>query len=179
MPKNINGDPAYPIYSLEIRWIQDGEYDEKYPKWYEGLPEGRMRNNTGFDRMFKEEIETDDLQKIALEWWNDYKDKKLNDKNPGEPEIETSAPKYESWCLTWFSHFTFDDGRTDKEFLESFERYVRRYDHMQDYYPGEMPEEYICLMGAQDRWRWSAKEEDKAPCRCEHCKEQGVVRIDH
>ncbi len=176
----IDGERAYPIYQTEVRWIQDGEYDEKYPRWYKGLRAGRMRNNTGFSRMEKKEIETTAIRKDALKWWAKYKLDNLDGKNPGRPTITITGPRYETWCLTWFQHFTFDDGRSDKEFLESFGRYVARYAHMQDYPPSSMPEGYVCLMGAEDRWRWMAdKDNPHPPCRCEHCKEQGVVRIGH
>ena len=183
MTKEINGERAYPIYQIEVSWIQDGEYDEKYPRWYKGLRDGRMRNNTGFSRMEKNETEFDTIRKDALKWWGKYKREKLEGKNPGRPKITITGPKYETWCLTWFQHFTFDDGRPDKEFLESFERYVHRYEYMQDYPPGSMPGGYVCLMGAEDRWRWTGAmegyERTPVPCRCEHCKEQGVVRIGH
>ena len=175
----IENDPKYPIYQIEIRWIQDGEYDEKYPRWFKGLRAGRMRNSTGFSRMEKEELEIAVIRKDALKWWRNYKREKLEGKNPGRPKITITGPRYETWCLIWFQHFTFDNGRTDAEYLASFERYVQRYEHMQDY-PEDWPENYQCLMGAEDRWRWVAdKDNSHPPCRCEHCKEKGVVRIGH
>ncbi len=40
--------------------------------------------------------------------------------------------------------------------------------------------------GAEDRYRWCGSDDDgktnpgiKPPCRCKHCKEQGVIRINH
>lgn len=77
-------------------------------------------------------------------------------------------------------------GQSDQEALASFSRFVWRYADMQEYYPGEPPEGYRCLMGAEDRWRWCGASPDgepdtrsKPPCRCEHCREQGVIRIGH
>jgi len=48
----------------------------------------------------------------------------------------------------------------------------------------------VCLMGADERWRWTARAEgisiigcgeetDPPPCRCEGCKKHGILRIDH
>ena len=172
-------DPKYPIYTIDVRWEQDGEHDEKYPNWHKGLPEGRIWNSSGFNKMYKEYPDLDVVKEYVDEWWSGYRVDKLDGKNSGEPEITIGEPRLETWCLTWFQHYTFDDGRTDKEFLESFERYVRRYAHLQDY-TGDTPDNYICLMGAEDRWRWHGEtHDDKPPCRCKHCTKQGVVRIGH
>ena len=173
-------DPKYPIYHTDVKWAQDGEFDEKYPKWYEGLPEGRMWDSTGFTKMFKEDPGQTMVLHNALDWWKYYTEEKLGDVNPGIPEIDIIGPRYETWCILWFSHYTFDDGRSDREFLDSFACYVLRYAHLQDYYPRDMPEGYLCLMGAEHRWRWhGANHDSPAPCRCEHCVKQGVVRIGH
>lgn len=97
--------------------------------------------------------------------------------------------RWETWCCHWFNHWTHPFGRTDQELVFSFSRYVNRHSHYQDMlgewenHTGEWP---ICLMGAEDHWRWRADpkgrgqdEPEKIICRCEHCVKQGVVRISH
>lgn len=184
----MSEEATYPIYRISARWEQDGEHDDGYPKWSEGLPEGRIWNSTGgMDRMFREDQDLDELRRWAVEeWWVGYVENKLADKNVGEPEITVEFSHRETWCLSWFEHWTFDVGQTDAEALDSFQCYVDRYAHMQDFYPGDPPEGYQCLMGAEDRWRWTGAAPDGAsdtrsepPCRCEHCKAQGKIRIGH
>jgi len=85
---------------------------------------------------------------------------------------------YETWCLLWFQHYTLNIHLSDEELLLSFEMFVRKKEPLQRNL--DVPLKYrdptigtYCLMGAEDRWRW------KGPCRCEYCRAQGVVRIDH
>ena len=95
--------------------------------------------------------------------------------NPKDIEIDVNFVRYETWCLEWFCHFTFDDGCSDEEYLASFERFVRR---MQ-----KLDEKEYGLMGAEDRWRWSGitdgGKKTPPPCRCAGCKKAGVVGINH
>lgn len=176
-------DPKYPIYCVEIRWVQDGEHDPDYPKGWEGLPEGRIHNYTNLNRMYREDPGKAEVERTMRdEWWPKYVEAKLADKHVSAPEITAELKWRESWCLTWFQHWTFDDGRTDAEFRQSFEAYVRRHEREQDWVSagGDPPEGYICLMGAEDRWRWTGEtDKSEPPCRCEHCRAQGVVRISH
>jgi hypothetical protein len=178
MTEYIDGEQAYPIYNIAVMWQQDGVHDPNYPRWNEGLEEGRIWNCTGFYRMYKTDPGEDNVLIEWQEWWDRYVKEKLEGKNPSRPAIKITRKFYETWCLTWFQHHTFDDGRSDDEFLRSFERYVQRHEQNQDY---NNPD-YICLMGAEDRWRWkgdSTIEGSKPPCRCSYCQEQGVVRIGH
>ena len=183
-------DPVYPIYEVQLRWENDGEHDPEYPKWHEGLPAGRVWNGTTMTKMYRENPGANTVREWALnEWWPGYQDHegpsgKLSDKNPGEPEVTVTFEGEESWCLEWFQHWTFDVGQTDGEALSSFQRYVDRYAHMQRIWP--IPTEgYKCLMGAEERWRWKGsvdgtpENDAPAPCRCEHCKKHGVIRIGH
>ena len=172
-------EQAYPIYSVEIRWIQDIRFGYEPAKWQiKDLSEGRIRNSTAFSQMFKEEQDTETLkQKIESDWIPKYFAKEehgLCIVNPSDVEIDVNFERYETWCLEWFSHWTFDDGRSDKEYLQSFRNFINRMERVEDY----------CLMGAEDKWRWKGitddgKGETLPPCRCSGCKKQGVVRINH
>lgn len=174
-------DAKYPIYSIGAKWLQDG-VDDLRGRWYPfPPPEGRMWNSTSFHRMYKDDPGEESVRKWALEeWWPGYDE----EKHPNASDLTiTITRSEETWCLEWFQHKTFDAGQTDSEALASFERYVRRYEFIQDIQPGEIPDGYRCLMGAEDRWRWSggptAQDKSEPPCRCEHCKKQGVIRIGH
>jgi len=154
----------YPIYNTHASWNQD-DY---------------QNNSTGFDTMYREDPGLDAMQGFAEKWWADYAARKLAGKNPVLLSLEVTRKPDEDWCLTWFSHYTFDTGQTDAEILVSFASYVNR---TEDYNAGHMIwyeaegggfwSEPICLMGAEDKWRW------KGPCRCEHCQKRGVISIDH
>ena len=184
--KQIKEEIKYPIYVFNARWAEDGQHDEKYPHWHEGLPEGRIWNSTSFNRMYKEEQTQEQLDATINEWWEKVLIERA-DKNPGLYNLEAKYKEHESWMLTWFQHETIDVGQTNEEALNSFEQYVRRYEYMQDrFYDGEYPENYHCLMGAEDRYRWhgaepngTPKDHSPAPCRCKFCKEQSVIRIAH
>ena len=180
-------DPVYPIYSIHLRWVQDSERDPDQPcKWWPFDPgPGRIWNSMAPYMMYREDPGEDEVRRWAVEefWPKQVAQKDLP--NPTDLIVELSRYE-ETWCPEWFSHKTFDVGQGDGEVLASFHRYVMRYEHMQDYWPGEPPEGYRCLMGAEDRWRWCGSGEDGArdtrtppPCRCKHCKAQGVIRIGH
>lgn len=131
---------------------------------------------------------------------------------PAEAKLEivtlsVSTPILESWVLGWFSHSTIDEGQDDEYFIQSFSEYVARVQIFNREH-GEMVAfkdgtghywtEPICLMGAEDRWRWHSlvypddfnpkdrdeykrigRDRDHLPCRCRFCKEQGIVQINH
>jgi hypothetical protein len=187
--KTIEGEKAYPIYVLSATWTQDGTHKDAYHWKIKDLPAGRIRNSiSGVCLMERTERDTDEL---VCEWGDRIKAAQLKK----IPSLDNFSAKlvtmyYETWCLTWFCHHTFDDGRTDDEFIESFHRYVDRHMWYQEHFshylqhpedkPKQAPEHLICLMGAEDRWRWRASDEDSSiPCRCEGCVKQGVVRISH
>lgn len=185
----IEGEVAYPIYRLSAKWTQDGAHAGKSEYWTKGLPEGRIWNAvSGSYVMYREEA---DPQKLADEWGARVRNRQ-SEKCPGLADFTATGElcMYETWCLTWFCHWTFDDGRSNADYIESFNRYVYRHEWYQDFLghyidhpkdkPERAPEHLICLMGAEDRWRWRGENEDSpAPCRCKHCVEQGVVRINH
>ena len=33
----IDNEKAYPVYEIDVKWLQDGEHDPKYPNWYKVL----------------------------------------------------------------------------------------------------------------------------------------------
>ena len=193
--KVIDGERYYPIYSVNATWIQDGEHDPKYPGCHKGLPEGRIHNSTSFaNRMFKKKQKISDLKTEYLEALH----KSIEEKeyqNVSDIKLSIKFLGWETWCRTWFYHYTFDAGQTDAEVLESFQKFVfrkqienerlRREKGRVDQF-GRAEGEY-CLMGAEDRWRWCGTTDGSPdygnrtdpPCRCSHCKEQGVVRIGH
>ncbi len=193
-------DPKYPIYRVSAEWVQDCDPSRddraKYPDswWYRDMPPNRMRNRTGFDVMRRER---DDVAEAirTTEWWEGYRAKKEEGGNWTDAVLETVFAREETWCLSWFSHWTFDDGKSDQEYLASFDRFCRRMQRLNDEArmkwdgDGYFTEPY-CLMGAEDRYRWCARSEGTgiigcgpttgdAPCRCDGCKSNGVVRIDH
>jgi|GEM_PF-2101125 hypothetical protein len=182
-------EQKFPIYFFSARWSEDGVQDPKYPKWYEGLPEGRVWNSTGFHKMFREEQTQEQLDAFVQDWWKRFlvskneEDSRFKIINPELQYLKAEYKKHDTWVLTWFQHETFDIGQTDEEALQSFEDYVSR---IEDENRGKPEMEGIPLMGAEDRWRWRGADENgnysedaPAPCRCKYCKEQGVLRIAH
>jgi hypothetical protein len=187
---------TYPIYSFSAKWSQDGVQDSNYPKHYEGLSEGRIWNGTQFYKMFKEEQTQEQLDEYVKNWWEEFiKNRKEENRPILNPILKHLTSKYvchETWVLNWFQHATFDTGQSNEEVLESFNKYVDRIQENNERIECQYPEElwhekgHLCLMGAEDRWRWHGAEPNggpndhsPAPCRCKHCKEQGVIRIAH
>ena len=169
-------EEVYPIYKFNAVWVQDCDpkkYEELPENWKIDLPINRFRNSTSGSKMFKEEPSQEELDKFIKDWWDKYsKSDKLKDLNVELETLNIEYKEHESWIIEWFGHKTFDVGLTDDEVLSSFERFVRRKE--------ELGEDKYCLMGANDRWRWKGEtEEHSPPCRCKHCKDQGVVRISH
>lgn len=196
----MNSDPKYPIYQIAWKWVQDDinpkdEVRDKTQHSYKDLPDGRMRNSMSDAKMYKEEQDETALIEWAkdqflhyvefknIEYQKDEKRHHLIMKNISDLEVKIIRKPDETWLLQWFNHYTFDIGQTDKEALNSFEQYVSRYEHFQNPHDfAEVTKEpgYLCLMGAEDRWRWKGEDGTKpAPCRCEHCKKQGIIRINH
>lgn len=197
----IDGEQAYPIYVFDAYWLQDPT--ENCPA---DTPEGKSKNHTNFYVMFKEEQTPEQLKAYMEDWWEHYKIKqKERAEDPDVPELGNKFPglveppimsaklaRHETWCLTWFSHYTFDVGQTDEQALASFEKFVSRmefFNEVNGHHFGPNPENsknYYCLMGAEDRYRWRGRRDDNPsdesvppPCRCAGCKKRGVIRIDH
>ncbi len=151
----------YPIYKVSMQWM-----DEKST-----LPHGRIWNCMSYSAMQKTEMTREEMNNFLIESWNKYKEDKLKDKNPSTPILSIDFVEFETWCLQWFSHYTFDVGQTDAEVLKSFEDFVSRKE--------SLSEKEYCLMGADDRWRWKGTDGKDAPCRCEGCKKFNIIRINH
>ncbi|MCK9544878.1 MAG: hypothetical protein M0R03_22925 [Novosphingobium sp.] len=184
-----NIEKTYPIYRFTARWSEiskDKSYEE-YPNWKKGLPKDRIWNSTSWTKMYKEEQDLKELEGWMMQWWDEYLTKKDNeDKAMKLLYLKVEFFQNETWHLTWFQHETFDEGQTDEEALQSFERFVRRKELLNEKKQWEEGKDEYCLMGAEDRWRWHGAEPNgqpddhsPAPCRCKHCKEQGMIRIAH
>lgn len=175
--------PVYPIYSIKYSWPDDSV----------GCVNGKNGSSTLI--MLKEES-PEEIREIVSKTINRIAESEKVE--PANITHEVELLRYEEWCLGWFGHWTFDIGLSDQEVLDSFQRYVDRIvqhnrEHQQVIKHKDGEEflvDDICLMGAEDRWRWTARgngssilgcgeETGGAPCRCSGCKMNGVVRIDH
>lgn len=186
-------EKKYPIYSFTYKWSQDGKQSDEHGGNHEGLPEGRIWNYTSFTQMYKEELSDEEANKILQENWDKYIiSDSLKDLNPELDNMSFKYKEHETWCLTWFEHYTFDTGQTDMEVLKSFQDYVERIQKLNrsnGHYGGhnfDIETPFHTLMGAEDRYRWRAYDEKDpnnydlpAPCRCKGCKEKGVLKIAH
>jgi len=179
------GEQAYPIYAFAAKFIEDGKHDPKYIWMHEGLPEGRIWNTIQEYRMFRQELTSSKLYREAEQWWTNYQ-KTRADKHCSDWIVTVLFVRYETWCGSWFQHWTFDTGQSDEQTLASFGRFVCRMTPLCNRHR-ELPiDQQYCLMGAEDRWRWHGASEDGGtsittdpPCRCRYCKKQGVIRIAH
>ncbi len=175
----VDGEQAYPIYRFDYKWSQDGEQDSKRSWQHDGLPLGRIWNSTSVTKIYNKKLISGFLEHESAKFWNNIKHKYPN---PLDCVITAVFKEYETWCLQWFSHYTFDVGQTDGQILESFEKFVHRKlllnEREGQWINGYWREPY-CLMGAEDRWRWRSSDDGRPPCRCEGCKRNGIVRIDH
>ena len=178
----------YPIYLIDFKWSQAGkpegiEYNPE-SNWFKGLPEGRFWNGFPHKFMLKEELTDAQLTIKGAELWTQYTTRNSEQKDIDNLVIHGRLVEHEEWCIQWFNHYTFDIGQTDEEVLQSFEEFVRRKEAYNQIHRNEYGEGKYCLMGAEDRWRWSGEQLKHgdylpAPCRCEYCKEQGLIRINH
>lgn len=146
-------DPGFPLYSVTYRH-GGGRTTSLMAPWL-------FRTDPGHEVVRRE----------ALRRWTTVNWRPTQDA-PGALEAIVVIRKPDvPWALGWFTHETYRAGRTDEELRESFERWVRRWEDVQDslaQHPG-VP----CLMGAEDRWRW------KDICRCERCRRSDKAFIGH
>ncbi|KKN59279.1 hypothetical protein LCGC14_0543780 [marine sediment metagenome] len=154
----ISGDKAYPIFRVESHLRYDG----------------CAHDYVGSSRMYREMPSAELLIKDMDEWLASFLNKEplgkdktpIVRKHPIIQHIRVVLKEYETWCIRWFSHYTYVEGKTDDELLQSFYRFRERK------LPLHLKEEY-CLMGAEDSWRI------KKPCRCDDCLKLGITRILH
>lgn len=170
----IDNEQAYPIYKIKFSWIE----------------QNGKENNTNWKVMFKEELSNDGQQE-KLKQYGELLSKKYQNTECMGGSME--FVEYETWCIEWFCHYTFDTGQINQEVLDSFERFVRRKEDKNlanghqindpNYNNPNWVDTYYCLMGAEDRWRWyggdSYEHKTDPPCRCEGCKKNGLIRINH
>lgn len=184
-------EQKYQVYYFGFTWTQNPVPSKEYPDWML-TEDGKVLNRTSFYKMFRDETSPEQARIFALGWWNNYAREKVSygsskpliHYRPKNVQIEVQFLGWETWCLQWFSHYTFNIHLSDTELLRSFNAFVGRklpdtqilllgHDHPLRQEAKEEGRHLHCLMGAEDRWRWNG------PCRCEHCQEQGIVRIDH
>jgi len=177
----LDGEKAYSIYNVEAKWsegIGDRNVSGFPDRCFDGSPDGRIWNGTGWYDMPREPKTIDEIAHLAQEeWWPKYKvsgARNLDDL--ADLKITVEFKREEVWCLSWFAHWTWDVGLDDSQVLESFTQYVERTQLLDDF----------CLMGAEDRYRWKGSttgkegaEETDPPCRCPCCKERDVIIIGH
>lgn len=171
----------YPIYSFTLIVSREG--------W----------STRGRSTMLPDSLETVDLEHRLAEWADNNLDAEREDAlhhdglpyktlreavDDGAMEVlETSWEflGYDTWCCQWFSHYSFATHLSDDELRDSFAEFVGRHrsherrgsEEQDEYHARVEPANRVCLMGAEERWRW------KGPCRCEHCEARGIVKFDH
>jgi hypothetical protein len=178
-----SGELCYPRYKVVTSWKQESDK-------FSGKV---VPISCEWDELSKEEKDPGDIiADITNNWFpKRIESKKLQ--NVSDFIVKVEELNKEVWCLSWFSHWTFDIGMTDEQVLDSFSRYVKRVKCANEHFRysidskngSQYRNDYFCLMGAEDRYRWRGCEtaeprtDTDPPCRCEYCKKHGVVRIDH
>ena len=155
---DIGGDKAYPIFRAEAHLTYDG----------------MEKDYIGSNRMYQEMPSAEQTLKDMNEWWLSFINKEplgedktpISQRHPILHHLRVILVEYETWCLRWFSHYTYVEGRSDDEVLQSFYRFRARK------LPLHHKEEY-CLMGAEDIWRLNP------PCHCDDCQKLGITHIVH
>jgi hypothetical protein len=162
----LENEKIFPIFITSATWSQD-DLDRN--------------NGTSFYRMYPIGTTIEQARQDAIKWWEELiTSEKYADKNPQLISLNVRFFANDTWCITWFSHYTLNTHLSDAELLTSFENFTTRkrvenYNNGHDYDDrrDEAWGPFYCLMGAEDRWRW------KDPCRCASCQKRGLVRIDH
>lgn len=186
--RTIDGERAFPLFSMTAFFERDWNPDWKHEpaSWQtEKMPEGRIKDHSTWGACgFREWPSEGELTKWSRKLWDGTIENPRSESsrivNPANPSLVVTFRGWAVWWLSWFQHATFDIGLSDEDVLVSFQRHcdreIRKAGHA-----GKEP----CLMGAEDRWRWTGEpgdgHEDRSspPCRCQHCKDAGLVRIGH
>ena len=84
-------------------------------------------NGTSFSRMYKENPGISGARQDAINWWEEYVRKPYGFRVTDGPSLEEIGyellslecrfVEMESWCLDWFSHYTFNIHLSDKELI--------------------------------------------------------------
>lgn len=190
--RELDGEPAYPIYSVRTKFSELIPADEVSSPFYVARrltdrPE-RFSNSTEGGMMFAEALTpeqvTDEIKNAQS---------RLLKSSPTAEDMETEVTirVWETWCLAWFNHWTWPKDRTDAELERSFQKYVGRHSRYQNTLSDALLSGYgeevnrgeylLCLMGAEEQWRWRGENGDtvRVVCRCAGCSKHGVVRINH
>lgn len=178
--QRVSEDRAYWIYYISSHWRYRAPNDEKYPTWAPDA-EGLRPNGSATVLAFKTEQTDEQLQECAARHAESICE---HEAERGRLEVKGLTMKVclmarAEWWEKWFNHFTFDVGQSDEEVLRSFSDYVAWVQGLQE--GGRVPSGHplACLMGAEDRWRWKGADGGIAPCRCEGCKKNGLIGINH
>ncbi len=175
VPAKNPKDYLYHAYSASAAVLED-DYVPNHVSW--------------MDWMEREELTDDALENAGWVRFAHHQQRALTF-DPNRPHrsvvskmkctrMTTNRLGLQPWTLTWFSHQTFRDGRSDEELRLSFCTYVDKYRwHSEEHQymsPSEFEERhgepYVCLMGAEDMWRWKF-------CECQPCKDRGIAVFQH
>jgi len=178
----IPEERLYWIYSISISWKYRHDNHSSYCKPDD---DGFCSNGCCPSPAFRVEPSSDELFELAEKSWS-IQVEKASETEGEERHYDLELTKIEirlrqrsEWWLHWFCSCTFDYGQDNGIVFASFEQYVQ---WVERNYPQYVKDgcSRIVLMGADDRWRWYGEEEGSSPpCRCDGCKENGVIRINH
>lgn len=165
----------YPVYRIVVSWLEPGGTLHK-----KNGKKVQANNGNVLDIMVRDGIAIDvdngglDLEvsdfgqhealSRAMAYWD-----KLRITSKNKPlflhKLEVSFVGFRVWLPGWFHHTSLNIYPSEAEAFESFEKYVgeNMIKHTRD---------EICLMGAEDRWRWRY-------CGCNECRRRGQTLITH
>lgn len=176
---NVDESRRYWVYSINVVW-RYRHAECKGESWCDKNSAGLCLNMTGGTSSFRSEPTQEQLDEAVAEMVAKIRDGQAK-KGCELVGVEAKAKLVQrsEWWLTWFCHSTYDIGQADAEALESFERYLDWAEPQSTERGGN-----VCLMGAEDRWRWHGKtlengDRTPPPCRCDGCRKYGVIRIGH
>lgn len=181
------------VYSVELAlWRRPLPGDD--PRYYPPRGDGAVRKDVSWNGVrFPEPLVLSDavadVERMCASWLERWVAQHQTDpllprslEVVERPLATVKLAQVSEWWCTWFQHECLDVGQDDADAVASFGRYVRWVRSLPRRRLGSGLElDAICLMGAEDRWRWRSGSDDYegVPCRCAACKSQGVLRIAH